>query len=276
MDYRETKQPKWLNLKAPISLASNLINYGDEMIEQPEQKKYWDIESTQDDYCEKQLAGLRKIAVIEMIDAALARSAVRPRRILEIGGGSQFVSRHLCHRFPEAEVVCSDISDVRIATFNRYYKTTPSNLKTIGGIDARSLPFDNEEFDLILGDAMLHHIDFLKPALFEIHRCLAPSGTAIFVREPIIGLLGVWLYRLFQLIGRDRKHIEINYFEYKRMLSQWQYEFMMAGFKVRTLKLWRNQGFLWRLRALFPHFSPCYIGFILSGKTNIKNLILQS
>ena len=145
----------------------------------------------------------------------------------------------------------------------------------IGGVDARSLPFKDGQFDLIVGDAMLHHIDFLKPALFEARRCLAPGGKAIFVREPIIGILGVWLYRLFQFTGHAKKHVEINYYEYKRMLSQWQYEFMMAGFDVKTLRWWRNQSWSWRLRSLFPHFTPCYLGFILEGKVDVKNLHIQ-
>lgn len=246
------------------------------MSEQVEQKEYWDVESSGSDYCERQLAGLRQISVLEMMDSALKRSDIRPKRILEIGGGSQFVSRHLCHLFPEAEVICTDISEVRMETFNRHYKTTPPNLKTLGDVDARSLPFEDGQFDLIVGDAMLHHIDFLKPALFEVRRCLAPGGKAIFVREPIIGILGVCLYRLFQFTGQDRNHVEINYFEYKRMLSQWQYEFMMAGFEVQTLKSWRKQSLSWWLRALFPHLTPCYIGFILGGKTDIKNLNLHS
>lgn len=232
-----------------------------------EQIKYWDSESEASSYCEKQLFHLRKNAVCEMIDTALSKVNIQPKRILEIGGGSQLVSRYLSTKFPDAQIVCSDISEVRVNQFNEYYADLPANLTTIGGVDARDLPFADGEFDLVVGDAMLHHIDFLKPALFEVKRCLAPNGKAIFVREPIIGVLGVLLYRIFQLTGHDRKHIEINYFEYKRMLTQWQYEFMMAGFKVKILKRWPKQGLLWKIRALFPHITPCYLGFILSDLT---------
>jgi len=188
---------------------------------QKEQKEYWNTESSSDGYCEKQLEGLREIAVLEMIDAALARAKLQPKRILEIGGGSQFVSRHLCNHYPNAEVVCIDISEIRIDAFNQYYKGAPGNLRTVGGVDARLLPFQDGEFDLIIGDTMLHHIGFLKLALFEINHYLSDAGKAVFVREPIVGLLGVWLYRLFRLTGHANKHMEINCFEYKRMLLQW-------------------------------------------------------
>lgn len=236
---------------------------------------YWDAESNSENYCEKQLAGLKQFAVLEMVDAALAKIPFSPKKILEIGGGSQFVARHLSEKFPDAEIICTDISAARIDAFVRHYKTQPSNLSVEGGIDARKLPYADDEFDLIIGDAMLHHIDFLKPALFEFRRCLKPGGKAIFVREPIVGGLGVLTYRLFQFTGQARKHVEINYFEYKRMLSQWQYEFMMAGFSVKTLKFWRNQSWSWKARSLFPHITPCYVGFILDGKIDVKNLIVQ-
>ncbi len=248
------------------------------MDQQTQQTAYWDSTSVAHGYCKEQIAGLEQFAVAEMLEAALHRHVrSRPKRILEVGGGSQFLARRLAQRFPEAEIVCTDISGPRVEAFRNFYPTTPRNLSVFGGVDARSLPFEDGQFDLILGDAMLHHIDFLKPALFEFRRCLAPGGKAIFVREPVIGLLGIWLYRLFQLSpASSKKHIEINYFEYKRMLTQWQYEFIMAGFDVKLLRFWRNQGLAWKLRSILPHLTPCYLGFILEGSVNVTNMYARS
>lgn len=237
------------------------------------QVEYWDAQSSGADYCREQIDGLKQFGVLAMVDKALLKAAISPKRILEIGGGSQLVARHLCQRFPDAEVTCTDISAQRIDLFNQYYGDAPSNLVTKGGVDARALPYADGEFDLIIGDAMLHHIDFLKPALFEVRRCLKRDGKAIFVREPIVGFLGMIAYRLFQRTpARARRHIEINYYEYKRMLSQWQYELMMAGFGVKTLQFWPGQSIGWRLRSIFPHLTPCYLGFILDSKINVGNL----
>ena len=237
------------------------------------QSEYWDNQSSEGDYCQQQIDGLKAFGLIEMVDKALSIAGITPKRILEIGGGSQIVSRHLCERFPDAEIICTDISAARVDLFNKHYGDSPRNLTTRGGVDARSLPYGNGEFDLIIGDAMLHHIDFLKPALFELRRCLKPDGKAIFVREPVIGLFGLWAYRLFQATpARSRRHVEINYYEYKRMLSQWQYEFIMAGFGIRKLQFWPGQGLNWRLRSIFPHLTPCYLGFILDGRIDVRNL----
>lgn len=147
------------------------------------------------------------------------------------------------------------------------------NLVTLGGIDASDLPYKDEEFDLIVGDAVLHHIDHLKSALFEINRCLSPEGAAIFVREPVIGSLGIFTYKVLHKTDRGGGHIVKNYFEYKRMLSQWEYEFIMAGFSVKVVNLWRGQELIWKLRSLFPSLTPCYIGFYLTAKTKAHALV---
>ena len=245
------------------------------MTENTRQKEFWDSASFASDYCQKQIDGLKLFAVPQMVEAAIRKTGIRPLRILEIGGGSQIVSRQLNAMFPDAKIICTDFSEARVEAFRRHYPNTPANMTVEGGIDARALPYADGEFDLIIGDAMLHHVDFLKPALFEVRRCLAPGGKAIFLREPVIGALGVLIYRMFQSTGQARKHIEINYFEYKRMLSQWQYEFMMAGFGIRLLKFWKGQSPAWKLRSLFPQLTPCYLGFILDGRVDVKDLDLS-
>ena len=49
--------------------------------------------------------------------------------------------------------------------------------------DAHHTPFPDSSFDLIVGAAILHHLE-LKSALLEVKRLLRPNGEAIFV-EPL-------------------------------------------------------------------------------------------
>jgi len=49
--------------------------------------------------------------------------------------------------------------------------------------DAHAMPFPDKSFDLVVGRAILHHLD-LELALKEIHRVLRPGGNAIFI-EPL-------------------------------------------------------------------------------------------
>ena len=49
--------------------------------------------------------------------------------------------------------------------------------------DAHHTPFGDESFDLIVGAAILHHLD-LRSSLLEVRRLLRPGGVAVFV-EPL-------------------------------------------------------------------------------------------
>jgi SAM-dependent methyltransferase len=50
--------------------------------------------------------------------------------------------------------------------------------------DAHQMPYDEGAFDLIIGNAILHHLD-LDLALAELRRVLRPGGIAVF-REPLV------------------------------------------------------------------------------------------
>jgi ubiquinone/menaquinone biosynthesis C-methylase UbiE len=50
-------------------------------------------------------------------------------------------------------------------------------------MDAHDLQFEDETFDFVYGDAILHHLN-MTPALDEIFRVLKPNGKILFV-EPL-------------------------------------------------------------------------------------------
>ncbi len=50
--------------------------------------------------------------------------------------------------------------------------------------DAHATPFADESFDLIVGAAILHHLD-LERSLIEVRRLLRPGGEAVFI-EPLL------------------------------------------------------------------------------------------
>ena len=50
--------------------------------------------------------------------------------------------------------------------------------------DAERLPYDNGEFDLVVGHAVLHHIPDVELAFREVLRVLRPGGRFVFAGEP--------------------------------------------------------------------------------------------
>ena len=46
------------------------------------------------------------------------------------------------------------------------------------------LDYGDEEFDMVIGHAILHHIPDISAALAEIHRVLKPGGVCMLAGEP--------------------------------------------------------------------------------------------
>lgn len=50
--------------------------------------------------------------------------------------------------------------------------------------DAERLPYDDNEFDVVIGHAVLHHVPDLEQSFREILRVLKPGGRFVFAGEP--------------------------------------------------------------------------------------------
>jgi ubiquinone/menaquinone biosynthesis C-methylase UbiE len=242
-----------------------------------EQKKFWDEESVDPSYCDVYTQGAK---VNRWRDMFLQIEKTLPDRIygnvLELGGGSQFISRFLAEN-RNCQIICTDISDKRIEDFNNYYNQKLSNLTTVGNINAENLPFDDEQFDFIIGDAMLHHIEDLRSALFELNRCLKPGGTAIFIREPVVGHLTPILRDLKKWFSdpkvtqiKDAIFIQDNRYEYDKTILQWKEEFYRSGFKASIFKGWYWHTSKELFKTTFPTLFTCLVSFRLNKAIDLR------
>ncbi len=103
----------------------------------------------------------------------------KDRRVLEYGCGPGSAAFELARH--GAQVIGIDISDVAIAQSKA--KANAENLEIdFRRMNAESLEFEDNTFDIIVGSAILHHLD-LDKAYKELHRCLKPGGKAVFI-EP--------------------------------------------------------------------------------------------
>ncbi|MCK4251601.1 class I SAM-dependent methyltransferase [candidate division WOR-3 bacterium] len=102
------------------------------------------------------------------------------KNILEIGCGLGLFAISMASK--GARVSAIDISEYAIKTAKQ--KATKENLEIDFRImDAESLKFRNNDFELIYGISILHHLD-LKRVIPEIKRVIKIGGKAIFI-EPM-------------------------------------------------------------------------------------------
>lgn len=106
------------------------------------------------------------------------------KAVLLYGCGPGYGAREMLAK-GAATVTGIDISDAEIAEAKR--KATAGGYADkvdLRVADAHNTGFPDDSFDLIVGSAIIHHLD-LGLALEELRRILRPSGRAVF-REPLL------------------------------------------------------------------------------------------
>ena len=113
---------------------------------------------------------------------AAARIDGTPRLIVDIGSGSGNSVIPLADRFPDAEIVATDISPQLLAILRDFVRKRPGDDRRFGlvCVDAMAARYQPEVADLAVGAAILHHILEPERVLAACFHALAPGGWAIF------------------------------------------------------------------------------------------------
>jgi ubiquinone/menaquinone biosynthesis C-methylase UbiE len=179
------------------------------------------------------------------------------RKVLELGCGRGTFSVFMAKQ--GARVTGVDIGPALIASCRKMAAVNQVECR-FQNADVVLLPFASNEFDLVIGIGVLHHLSEadVEAALCECHRVLADTGRAVFY-EPVENS------RLFELLqnivpirnrGNSRSRPSIlQRSAWKRYIAQkderalTNRELRAAGHRFRTVTL-RKYGFLVRLRKL--------------------------
>jgi ubiquinone/menaquinone biosynthesis C-methylase UbiE len=99
----------------------------------------------------------------------------RGRRVLEIGCGAGYdaydIARH------GATYTGVDITPENIERTRRHLALSGLKGRVLEA-DAEALPFENEQFDVVFSNGVLHHVPDISAALLEANRVLKPDGDA--------------------------------------------------------------------------------------------------
>lgn len=136
------------------------------------------------------------------------------KRVLEYGCGTGSYAFYLARK--GAVVTGIDISDVAVRKARQQALDEGIPNIDFRVMDAEKLDFQNDQFDLICGTAILHHLD-LRRAFGELARVMKPGGRAIFV-EPLGHNPLINLYRKLtpQFRTVDEHPLLFNDFQFAR------------------------------------------------------------
>jgi ubiquinone/menaquinone biosynthesis C-methylase UbiE len=104
-------------------------------------------------------------------------------RVLEVGAGTGFFLLNLWQAGFVEEAHATDISAGMLGVCRRNGELLGATVHTRSA-DAERLPYDDAEFDLVVGHAFLHHIPEPDAAIAEMARVLRPGGTLFVAGEP--------------------------------------------------------------------------------------------
>jgi DNA-binding transcriptional MerR regulator/trans-aconitate methyltransferase len=98
--------------------------------------------------------------------------------ILELGCGDGTLWKRNADRIPEGwDVTLTDLSEGMLNDAKEGLEhCAPSNRLRFASADARSIPFPDASFDVVLANHMLYHVTERHQALKEIRRVLKPGG----------------------------------------------------------------------------------------------------
>ncbi len=141
--------------------------------------------------------GFRKSYNIDHGLGLLNVENLKGKRVLEVACGEGSLAIYLSHFAEEVVGVDIDENSIEIATKNQQIFGAGNCRFTASDIVSADLP-DNY-FDLIVGEAALHHIIYDFNIGKRLHELLKPKGELIFISEPLS-------YNLFSEIIRFLRH----------------------------------------------------------------------
>lgn len=106
--------------------------------------------------------------------------------VLDLGTGTAQIPILLCERMPDIRIMALDaaVSMLELAVYNIEIASAIDRIQLMQG-DANSMDdFEDEMFDLVMSNSLIHHVPEPEPTFSEIHR-LTASGGRIFVRDLI-------------------------------------------------------------------------------------------
>ncbi|MCI0546296.1 MAG: class I SAM-dependent methyltransferase [Candidatus Rokubacteria bacterium] len=124
---------------------------------------------------------------VERTERAFVRSVARRAppnaRLLDVGAGGGAIAVRLALERPDLTIVAVDLSDAMLRAARRRVREAGLHRRVrVRKANSRKLPFPGRSFDMIISNALLHHLPDPTPSFDEMARLLT-SGGSVFIRD---------------------------------------------------------------------------------------------
>ena len=127
-------------------------------------------------------------------------------KVLELGSGSAFIWTQCPERISAGwDITLSDLSPGMLATAQENLAGVQHQFN-YREIDAQSIPFGDETFDIVIANHMLYHVPDREKGIAEVRRVLKPGGYfyAATNGEPHLRELFEWMKKIApDCLGKD-------------------------------------------------------------------------
>jgi ubiquinone/menaquinone biosynthesis C-methylase UbiE len=151
---------------------------------------------------------------------------LKGKHLLEVGCGMGYDSLEFLKR--GVRVTATDLTPNAVKLSRRHFEiegVQPEDVRTANGL---KLPFDDNTFDAVWANGVLHATGDTARAIAEARRVLKPGGRAIishFYRKPS------WMYMLHH-VGRENIEYKEEDPPVNEFYTEKQIEAMFVGFKI--------------------------------------------
>jgi 2-polyprenyl-3-methyl-5-hydroxy-6-metoxy-1,4-benzoquinol methylase len=151
---------------------------------------------------------------------------LKGKHLIEIGCGMGYDSLEFLKR--GVRVTATDLTPNAVKLARRYFEIEGVQAEDVRTANALALPFDDNTFDAVWANGVLHATGNTAGAIGEARRVLKPGGRAIishFYRKPS------WMYLLHHL-GRENIEFKREDPPINEFLREEEVEAMFAGFEI--------------------------------------------